>query len=239
MLFLTTRKQHFDMKKTILSLLFSMAATVAVFAQDVNVTPNPAYANGTNEDIEVVAYSEVVNNTSETITLTWTRTVENLDNDGWATLVCDKNSCWAPFTSTKDFELAPGEAGTMDVHFQNMFSVGSGYVEIEIKNTATGEVYAVGEYSADAVVGIEEAVVNTINIYPNPARDILNMELSEGIARVELFNLLGQRIQFLDVNNGDDLKSINTTDLTEGMYFVNFYGHNNEAIDSRVFSKID
>jgi hypothetical protein len=57
-----------------------------------------------------------------------------------------------------------------------------------------------------------------VNIYPNPATDNLNLNLSETIVRVKVLNALGQVVMTNDVNAMDT--RINTSNLESGIYFL-------------------
>lgn len=57
-----------------------------------------------------------------------------------------------------------------------------------------------------------------VNVYPNPATDILNLNISETILRVKVLNALGQVVMTNDVNAMDT--RINTSNLENGIYFL-------------------
>jgi PKD repeat protein len=63
---------------------------------------------------------------------------------------------------------------------------------------------------------------NQISIYPNPARDILNINIDnyQEVSRIQLINTLGEVVNEIDFIDTPDLQ-INTSTLSEGMYLVN------------------
>ena len=101
-------------KYILLSLVFIVALSTSIVAQNYTVTPNPAAGSAdldnpaTNPD-DVVAYAKITNNTSDTLFLRWER-VMNDKPESWNTAVCDKNLCYFPHVATKDFFLLPNEA---------------------------------------------------------------------------------------------------------------------------------
>jgi len=68
-------------------------------------------------------------------------------------------------------------------------------------------------------IGIKEIEANiAIDIYPNPAKDVLNISTTENIESIKIFNAFGRLVAEQIVN--DNLVKINTSDFTPGMYFV-------------------
>ncbi len=68
-------------------------------------------------------------------------------------------------------------------------------------------------------VGISEKEINiAVDIYPNPANEVLNIRTTENIETVKIFNAFGRLVTEHIV--GDKLTRINTSDFTPGIYFV-------------------
>lgn len=65
---------------------------------------------------------------------------------------------------------------------------------------------------------IEELNSQNINLYPNPANDILNITSSETISEIEIVNVMGQVVKRIEVNA--DNVACNVKDLTRGVYVV-------------------
>ena len=58
-----------------------------------------------------------------------------------------------------------------------------------------------------------------VNAYPNPANDILNVELnSNENAVISIVNLIGQTVKVINTNN--TFNTIQISDLTSGMYML-------------------
>ena len=66
--------------------------------------------------------------------------------------------------------------------------------------------------------GIDENVVFEINVFPNPATDILNITSSKTISEIEIVNTLGQVVKCIEVNS--DNVVCNVEDLKAGVYVV-------------------
>ncbi|MBR6068602.1 MAG: leucine-rich repeat protein [Bacteroidales bacterium] len=69
-----------------------------------------------------------------------------------------------------------------------------------------------------SVVGIEEASALEVNLFPNPATDILNITSSETISEIEIVNTLGQVVKRIEVNADNAVCDVE--ELKAGVYVV-------------------
>lgn len=60
----------------------------------------------------------------------------------------------------------------------------------------------------------------SISIYPNPVKDHLFFTAEEDVSKVVVFNALGQKVK--EVEMRDQNRSVRTSDLKDGLYFINF-----------------
>jgi hypothetical protein len=68
-------------------------------------------------------------------------------------------------------------------------------------------------------VGINEVTLRNVNIYPNPVQNELFIELENGqITHIDILDLSGKVIKSIMNNNA---KSIDVSDLTQGIYILN------------------
>lgn len=79
---------------------------------------------------------------------------------------------------------------------------------------------AVPEYSKEA------------KVYPNPAKNMLHVE-GAGLVQMEVFNIMGQSVLYVDEN----FKSINISNLQNGVYFVRLKTNNGEKTVKLVIEK--
>lgn len=75
----------------------------------------------------------------------------------------------------------------------------------------TGYIYVGG-------VGVDELSQSGIKVYPNPVKDVMNVEAGSGIQQIQLFNITGQMV----INKQVDSKTItlNTSSLKAGIYML-------------------
>ena len=71
-------------------------------------------------------------------------------------------------------------------------------------------------YVAFSGMGIDEAQTLDVNVYPNPAKDIVYVE-GERIETVALYDMLGICLRNMDYNTG---KELNLSDLPQGVYVL-------------------
>lgn len=75
---------------------------------------------------------------------------------------------------------------------------------------------AVVEYEASGI--IEELQGSVIDIYPNPAKDVLHVDSSADIQKISLYTMAGQLVKSINVE--DERTSINVAELQSGIYFL-------------------
>ena len=78
----------------------------------------------------------------------------------------------------------------------------------------------IGAYENQTGASVIETYDDTLLIYPNPAKDHINI-IGENNLRIDIYNSLGQKIHSEDCENST---TIETSDWTSGIYFVNING---------------
>jgi len=101
------------------------------------------------------------------------------------------------------------------------FEVNASRVQIQFLTNTTiqGDGWAL-TYSI--TTDIEEHESNSISVYPNPATDIINFEISglEDGSTVSIFDMSGRKILHQMLESGIKTHTINTSFLTSGMYII-------------------
>ena len=79
--------------------------------------------------------------------------------------------------------------------------------------------FELDELFPNAGVGVPEVNHNThMSVYPNPAVNQLQVVLSQN-ADIVIYNMMGQSVMSVKGNAG--VNSVNISELTAGVYFVN------------------
>ena len=75
--------------------------------------------------------------------------------------------------------------------------------------------------TATTLTGINEHLLNSISLYPNPAKDVVNVQCTMNNAQVkaiEVFDVYGKLLQTVSMT--PETTTINVSGLASGMYFV-------------------
>jgi hypothetical protein len=78
---------------------------------------------------------------------------------------------------------------------------------------------------------IEENAVTSINVYPNPASDIIHVTAGSNVSKAELLDQSGRVIRTVEVNNTKF--DLNISDLNQGVYFVRINGNTTSRFTKR------
>ena len=102
-----------------------------------------------------------------------------------------------------------------------VMSVGSGATGQDLESSDCyyqGFTFDLNELFPEAGVNVPENNTVKMNIYPNPAVDQLNVNLSQG-ADIVIYNVMGQAVRTVEGHVGAN--TVDLSGLTSGVYFVN------------------
>ncbi len=86
-------------------------------------------------------------------------------------------------------------------------------------NSAADEFYLfVDNIVIDVALANESFNNKSFSVYPNPVKDILNINYNENITKIQIINLLGQEVITKIVNNTEN--QIDMSGLAQGTYLV-------------------
>lgn len=77
------------------------------------------------------------------------------------------------------------------------------------------------------ILGVYEATIDGLSIYPNPSDGILNIKSNVPIVQVHIHNQLGQLV--LEENNFEGIETIQIDNLNQGLYFVQLKDANSNS----------
>ncbi|MBO7494013.1 MAG: T9SS type A sorting domain-containing protein, partial [Bacteroidales bacterium] len=118
---------------------------------------------------------------------------------------------WNTATSNTNSYTITGLTGLTDYEIQVQANCGDGNLS-EWSGSITAQT---------TNVGVEEHLLNSISLFPNPANDVVNVECTMNNVQclgVEVFDVFGKLIN--TVNVVDNPTRINVSGLANGMYFV-------------------
>lgn len=103
------------------------------------------------------------------------------------------------------------------------FELGSNDIEgTKVYDQVSGATVSIDYIRLVDAVSINEAVVNALNVYPNPATEQLNVVFdATSVSTVELTDLTGKVVATQSANAGANAISFNVANVNAGVYFVN------------------
>jgi hypothetical protein len=83
------------------------------------------------------------------------------------------------------------------------------------------------------LTGINENMISTVRLYPNPVDQTLYIKTSESISSVELFNIVGVKVMDKSKPEGQ----LDIGHLEQGVYFIRIYTESGEIYKGKVVKK--
>ena len=219
-------------KALILLILFSCLHNLS--AQEVSVTPNPAFVEEDGLDLEN-QFLEIHNSTwmknegTEETEYAWIRTIESAPEE-WEFPIADNNQHFFPEIDTVPYpvNLAAGDEGYLSVDLRPNGVAGCGTVRMDIalwSETGNHEVIYSTYYefkvnnSGECLSSLNDNIVDNLSIHPNPSTDLFRINGIENISKVNeiaIFNIMGQQVKSFEPNAAE----FSIGDLTNGLYLV-------------------
>jgi len=86
-------------------------------------------------------------------------------------------------------------------------------------------------YSVSTTNGIDKTLKENVNIYPNPTKDKINIELNDNvlIKSVQVFNLIGEKIMEYNYVNESQIR-INLEQFSKGFYMIQVNSSNSTIV---------
>ncbi len=135
-----------------------------------------------------------------------------------------------------------------NICYMSTYNKTSAQAELRTINVSTGSTTLIGQIVKSVQltglaipfngkgVGVNELSKNvSFSIYPNPAKNIVNISSTENIKNIRICNLLGQVVLRKDLNSTN--ASINTSGIVEGVYFLQIETGKGTATRKLIISK--
>jgi len=133
-------------------------------------------------------------------------------------------------TKTWSFNWIAPAAGSGSLTFYGAFVLANG------NNANSGDQVRLSTLSVSentATTGLEELALSAddMNVYPNPARDFVTINvLSAGKADVRIFDLAGREVRTITDYNLSSSQGISVSDLPQGMYVMRISNERGEVL---------
>ena len=196
---------------TLTGLTANTSYTYRAFATTANTTTygnEVTFTTAEESDCEAPTGLDTVNVANQHIVIHWT---DNAGASQWNVQYCTPNAPWTTENAYATTHTIAGLEGNTTYQIRVRANCGGGdlsdwsdIIEVTTKN-----------------VGIDEHLLNSIKLYPNPANDVINVQCTLNnvqVAALEVFDVYGKLIN--TINDIDNPTSINISRLASGMYFV-------------------
>lgn len=178
-------------------------------------------------------YDEVTltNVTDQSIVVSAKLELRCYPQDGSGVQFCIPGQCLGPYTQNTqipgalNFTLEPGgSTSELTAHLWDWAGNGSAWrVYYYVASNPTDEVYIDVVYGDCAeefvIVGVEENEAATLSVYPNPARDVLNVTTDIAAGTIySVYDMTGRIVATGQINASN--VRIDISDLTVGQYII-------------------
>jgi len=200
--------------------LGSLIFTVSGFSQVFTPNTNDTTFFGDASDSDFYGDIPIVNDDGASNSMYWEVDSVNLPSN-WEFSVCDQNICYPIGTQNVQWNL-PDNGGYLNMHFYPNGQEGEGFVTLKVNDSPDQNQIEYMTFRANATSnGISENSLEEISLFPNPARDIVNISGGSINTNFEMVDILGKKITSgkLDSKGG---YRINTSSMLNGVYFVIF-----------------
>lgn len=216
------------MKKCFYLLLVLFIAIVDEMRAQVNIVVNPdsVYVELPATEFEIDLPSQITNNTFGTVTIRWTRVVEQKPQE-WDVNFCDKNLCYLGIVATKTFDLSNGESGLLKPIFYPKEVPGMGVFRLYLQSETPGVAWADTAVFVGVATGevgtVEAELVRSVSIFPNPATDMLNVVTADANLQGQwrITDSAGKAWCFSGQDAGPIAGQIPVAHLPSGLYLLN------------------
>ena len=83
-------------------------------------------------------------------------------------------------------------------------------------------------------IALHQASKTKLSIYPNPTTSYFQLTDTDDVSQIILFNVVGKRMKSFEYMEDEKYSVL---DLPDGMYLIQFVGHNGKIVSTRRLSK--
>ena len=147
----------------------------------------------------------------------------NLGNDVWATtLTLDTGSYDYKFTVGNWLDQEQFNSSDPCVRTVGNFS--NRFVNVTDSSSLTLSTYCWNTCNVCEPVGLNELLLNTVKVYPNPAKNSLYVDLgeqlNESLTNFTIYNILGEQVVFNQATHTLGITQLDISNLKSGLYIL-------------------
>lgn len=159
---------------------------------------------------------DMVNQTSDTMTLAWDLVSNTLHGD-WDYSLCDYTACYTVLPASGVMSPNYSSNSFLKLTLNPMYTKAAGTLKFwvyDYNNPSSGD--SVTFHVSSINVGLEEGLTSKIALYPNPAADYIHVNAD--VKALEFFDASGVLVLASEVMA--DNQKISTSELSAGLYMV-------------------
>jgi hypothetical protein len=219
----------------LINLTFAFAQNLQIYRNG-NLLANHEVINLAATSYEIIEVHLNVKNIAASTLNVKVKKIETSLISGSDNSFCFAGQCYPPSTTVSS-STASIASNSFDTTFKADYS-GNGVVG----TTTVAYVFYDISKPSDSVsvimnftttVGVKEIIKSEASIseaFPNPASNLLsfyyNLPKQTSLAKISIFNIIGENLATIDLNESNGKKSINIADFKEGIYFYTLTADN-------------
>lgn len=203
--------------------LFSFFSTIAL-GQSFTVSPDTIFSTQISQSEYGEMHIDLTNTSGDTIVFEWVRLSNTFDST-WSQVFCDYQSCLAYIPESGIMNpVMDGQKGFIKLTLGRTTDEGGGSAKFKVWSQGDTASAVVLSFNVDALVGIEDDIASSFEVFPNPVADFLyvrNNASQYGTGTYRMIDLTGAIIQKQKIE-ANQMKIIDLSALAAGLYFVEF-----------------
>ena len=203
--------------------LFSFFGAIAL-GQSFTVSPDTIFSTQINQDEYGEMHIDLTNNSGDTMVFEWVRLSNTFDST-WSQVFCDYQSCVAYIPESGVMNpVMDGQKGFIKLTLGRTTDEGGGSASFKVWPQGDTASAVVLSFIVDALVGIEDEIASSFEVFPNPVADLLyvrNNAAQYGTGTYRLLDFNGAIIQEQKIE-ANQMEVMDLSALAAGLYFAKF-----------------
>jgi len=201
---------------------------------------------------DLTLHNNITNTTTAPIKIDWNVAGHNFPAS-WTTAealgICDNSICW----QNTNNDLTNGTVHTSLDYVSGV--AGDFHLQLDLSNGVSGTYYMTvllkengGAYlkpvtfivnKGSTSVGSTARADNNITLFPNPARNMINISFGtgSGIRNIAVYNLIGKMVTSCKVPAGSNRASLDINNIPSGIYYARLQNAQGEVVATRRFTR--
>ncbi len=235
------------MKKVFYLSIISMLVSASAQAQSFTMQRDTVSTE--LKDHQIDQYNYIRNTSGSSIQVQWRIISHNLPQDWvdsakWG--LCDNITCYdnatlGGVTRTTD-PIPAGDSclfkGQLEGSSPAVTSKGEFYYTAELTQGTTTDTVTFVVFEWNTNISSISGNQNDVTIYPNPAKDILNVQYDKnaGIRNISIHNLVGKQVASFRVNGSGNSVKLDINNIPSGVYFLRLKDNTGRVTATRRFT---